>query len=297
MKILVFGGSGMLGHKLWQVLARDHDTHVTLRHGFPRYAPLRLFHAEHTITNVSAQDFDTVVRAFASARPEVVVNCIGIIKQQSAAKDPHQSIAINSLFPHQLAGLCRATGTRLVHISTDCVFSGRKGNYKEADLPDADDIYGRSKLLGEATGPGCLTIRTSIIGRELESAYGLIDWFLSQEGKTVRGYQKAIFSGFTTLALARTIGNIIEKHPHLEGLYHVSATPVSKFELLDLVREIYGCKIQIEPESTFSCDRSLNSERFRTITGFQPPSWPEMISEMFQDPTPYQDIRKNNAHR
>ncbi len=297
MKLLILGGSGMLGHKLWQVLSRDHETHVTLRDGFSRYAHLGIFDAKRAIPNVSAHDFDTVVRAIAVARPEVVVNCIGIIKQQAAAKDPLQSIAINSLFPHQLAGLCQATGARLIHISTDCVFSGRKGNYTEADAPDAEDVYGRSKSLGEASGAGSLTVRTSIIGRELASSHGLIDWFLSQEGKTIRGYQKAIFSGFTTLALARIIGDIIEKHPHLDSLYQVSAAPISKFDLLQLVKHIYGCKIQIEPDAAFLCDRSLNSDRFRTATGFLPPSWPEMIREMHQDPTPYQEIRRNYAHR
>lgn len=297
MNVLIVGCSGMLGHKLWQVLSRDHDTRVTFRESFSRYAFLGLFDAGRAVTNVSAHDFDTVVRAFASARPEVVVNCIGIVKQQAAAKDPLQSIAINSLFPHRLAGLCQATGARLIHISTDCVFSGSKGNYTETDAPDAEDVYGRSKLLGEVSGEGCLTIRTSIIGRELESSHGLVEWFLSQQGKTVRGYQKAIFSGFTTLALARIIGNIIEKHSSLEGLYQVSAEPISKFDLLHLVKENYGCKIEIEPDSAFLCDRSLISERFRTATRFVPPSWPEMIKEMRQDPTPYEEIRRNYAHR
>jgi len=177
------------------------------------------------------------------------------------------------------------------------LFTLGEGNYTEADAPDAEDVYGRSKSLGEASGAGSLTVRTSIIGRELASSHGLIDWFLSQEGKTIRGYQKAIFSGFTTLALARIIGDIIEKHPHLDSLYQVSAAPISKFDLLQLVKHIYGCKIQIEPDAAFLCDRSLNSDRFRTATGFLPPSWPEMIREMHQDPTPYQEIRRNYAHR
>jgi dTDP-4-dehydrorhamnose reductase len=297
MKVLLLGGSGMLGHKLCQVLNHAHDIWITLRDDYSRYASWNIFDPAKSITSVSAQDFDAVVRAFVKVRPDVVVNCIGIIKQQAAAKDPLISIAINSLFPHRLAGLCRATNARLIHISTDCVFSGGKGHYSESDASDADDVYGRSKLLGEVAGPACLTIRTSIIGHEIASAYGLVEWFLSQEGKAVRGFKKAIFTGFTTKALSKIIETVIENHQELEGLYHVSASPISKYDLLHLIKEIYGCKIEIEPDSKFVCDRSLNSERFRGATGFIPPSWPEMVKEMRQDATPYHDIRRNYVNR
>jgi len=294
---MIMGGSGMLGHKLWQILGQKHNAWRTLRDDLTQHHASVVFSDAKSIGGISVQDFDSVVRSFNEARPEVVVNCVGIVKQQAAAKDPLQCTEVNSVFPHRLAGLCRAVGARLIHISTDCVFSGRKGNYVETDNTDAEDLYGRSKLQGETTGPGCLTIRTSIIGRELTSSYGLVEWFLAQEGKPIKGYKKAIFSGFTTIALSRIIGSIIENNPKLEGLYHISADPISKYDLLELIKQTYSRQITIVPDSAFCCDRSLDSGRFRAATGFVPPSWPRMIEEMFQDPTPYDQIRNNYACR
>jgi dTDP-4-dehydrorhamnose reductase len=246
---------------------------------------------------VSVQDFDSIVRGIATVQPQVVVNCIGIVKQHPLTKDPLVSISVNALFPHRLAQICRAAGSRMIHISTDCVFSGRKGNYVESDVADAEDLYGRTKFLGEVSYEGCLTLRTSMIGRELETSHGLIEWFLSQEGKTVRGYTRAIFSGFTTNALAEIIAQIITEHPEMEGVWHVASEPISKFELLSLMKQVYGLDIQIEPDETVVVDRSLNADRFRQATGFVPPPWPDMIEQMYQDPTPYSQLRRLHANR
>lgn len=295
MRVLLLGGSGMLGHKLWQTCAARFDAYATFRQSPAAYEPFGLFDVARSIGHVSAEDFDSVVRAFAEVRPDVVVNCIGIVKQDAAAQDPHASISINTLLPHRLATLSRASGARLIHLSTDCVFSGRKGNYAESDESDCDDLYGKSKFLGEIKGAGCLTIRTSMIGRELSGAHGLVEWFLSQEGKTVRGYRRAIFSGFTTHVLAETIAQIIEAHTQLEGVWHVAANPISKFDLLTLIKEVGGLKIEIQPDETFACDRSLDGTRFRQATGFEPPSWSDMISQLFQDPTPYTAIRRSHC--
>jgi dTDP-4-dehydrorhamnose reductase len=245
-----------------------------------------------TITGVDATDYDSIARAIAEVKPEVVINCIGIIKQLKAAKDPIISLSINSLFPHRLAILCRAAATRMIHISTDCVFSGRKGMYTEDDVSDAEDLYGRTKYLGEVGYPGCLTIRTSIIGRELHSASGLVDWFLSNRGGKVRGFRRAMYTGFTTVALAKIIAELIRNHPELSGLWQVSSEPITKFDLLKLVNDIYRAGIEIEPDDVFFCDRSLNSARFRAAVNFQPSSWAEMISEMYHDPLPYDQWRK-----
>jgi dTDP-4-dehydrorhamnose reductase len=291
MRILILGGSGMLGHKLWQRFSERFDTYATFRQSPSSYDRYGFFDANRSIGHVSADDFDSLVRAFARVRPEVVVNCVGIVKQDAAAKDPYQSININALYPHRLAALARATGARLIHLSTDCVFSGRKGNYTDADRTDAEDLYGRTKLLGEVDGENCLTIRTSMIGRELAGAHGLIEWFLSQQGKRVRGFKRAIFSGFTTGALSDIIADIITGHPQLSGVWQVAAEPTNKFDLLTLVREIYGLQIEIEPDESFACDRSLDGRRFQAETGFVPPSWPEMIERMHADPTPYDEFR------
>jgi len=287
----------MLGHKLWQVFASRFDTYVTLHRGFNSYKQYRLFDKARSIDHVSAEDFDSVARAITEFKPDVVVNCIGIVKQAEAARDPLTSIEVNSLFPHRLARLCRTKGIRLIHISTDCVFSGHKGDYKESDLSDAEDLYGRTKALGEVSYKGCLTIRTSMIGRELETSNGLIEWFLNQEDKTISGYKKSVFSGFTTNALAEIIAGIITKNPELHGVWHVASEPISKFELLSLVKQVYGLNIRIEPDETVVCDRSLNSERFRKVTGFVPPTWHDMIEQMYQDPTPYSELRRHHANQ
>ena len=289
MRVLVLGGAGMLGHKVCQVFRQRFDTWATVLPGYRAPGGYQILADDHLLDSVDAFQLDTVVRAMAEVKPDAVINCIGIIKHLRAAKDPIVSLTINSLFPHQLANLCRASGARMVHMSTDCVFSGRKGMYTEDDVSDAEDLYGRTKFMGEVDAPGCFTIRTSIIGRELDTANGLIEWFLAQKGGKVRGFRRAIFTGYTTDALARIIADVLENHPQLSGVYHVSSDPINKFDLLSLVNETYGLGIRIEPESEFVCDRSLDSSRFRSATGVQPPAWEEMIQEMHHDPTPYDD--------
>ena len=292
MRVLILGGSGMLGHKLWQNFSRRFDAFVTFRQPGSAYAWTGLFDPSRSVGGVSATDFDGVTRAFAVARPDAVVNCIGIVKQDAAAKDPLTSIAVNALFPHRLAALARAAGARLIHLSTDCVFSGRAGNYSESDAPDAADLYGRTKLLGEVEGPGALTLRTSMIGRELSGAHGLVEWFLSQRGGRVRGFRRAVFSGFTTQALADVLADIVEHRPELQGVWNVAAEPINKLDLLTLVRDSYGLDIEIEPDENFVCDRSLDAARFREAAHFAPPTWPEMVERMRRDSTPYEEIRR-----
>ena len=294
-KVLILGGSGMLGHKLWQRLSGAFDTHVTFRSSARAMLKSGLFDPSRAIENVHAEDIDSVARTLATARPDVVVNCIGIVKQAAAAADPLPCIRVNALFPHLLAQACRTAGARLIHISTDCVFSGSKGGYVESDVSDAQDLYGRTKYLGEVGGDGCLTLRTSMVGRELRTSNGLIEWFLTQQDKTVRGYSRAVFSGFTTLELAKIVEQIIARWPDLEGVWHVAAQPISKLQVLTLVRQAFDLNIRIETDTDVVCDRSLCGKRFREATGYVTPSWPEMIEGMRDDPTPYAEIRRRYA--
>jgi dTDP-4-dehydrorhamnose reductase len=249
------------------------------------------------IENVRADDLESVRYAIEHANPDVVINCIGIVKQLPAASDPLPTIAINALFPHQLAHICRQNRSRLIHVSTDCVFSGRKGNYTENDPTDAEDLYGKTKFLGEVDYPGCLTIRMSIIGPELSTTHGLFAWFMSQEGKTVSGYKKAIFSGLTTLALSEIIGKIISDYPELQGVWQIASKPISKFDLLNLVKKTYGMAITIEPDETVINDRSLNPGKFIKETKIKIPSWESMIDQMYRDPTPYTKIRGTHVQQ
>lgn len=285
----------MLGHKLWQKFASRFDTYVTLRKNFSSYSGKSLFEPTHTLDCVSVEDFGSVIGAIDRLQPNVVVNCIGIVKQSEAAKDSLVSISVNALFPHRLAQLCRPRGIRLIHISTDCVFSGRRGGYCEDDVSDAEDLYGRTKFLGELSYESCLTLRTSIIGRELEASYGLIEWFLSQDGQTVRGYANAIFSGLTTAALAEVIGMIIADHPGMHGVWNIASVPISKMELLSLIKRIFLLNIQIEKDDTVVVNRSLDANRFCHATGFVAPTWHDMIEQIYRDTTPYKELRRLHA--
>ena len=295
MNILILGATGMLGHKLMQVLLHEHTVTGSVRRNATVQSDNPIFSNMNIFGNISADNLENIRTAIDKVNPEVIVNCIGIVKQVPAAHDPLQSISINALFPHQLAKICQQKNIRMIHMSTDCVFSGHKGNYTETDPSDAEDLYGKTKYLGEVDYPCCLTIRTSIIGRELETKHGLIEWFLSQEGKTVSGYKKAIFSGLTTIALSEIIADILPNYPHLSGVYQVASEPISKYDLLNLVNKIYGLKIRIDPDETIINNRSLNPEKFKKETNIKIPSWEYMIEGMYRDPTPYAMFRRHHA--
>ncbi len=280
MRILVLGASGMLGNAMTRILVEYDGLEVfatarsrTVERFFPAYMPERLR------TGVDIEKQDELTAVFCWARPHVVINCVGLVKQVAQASDPVRSISVNALLPHQLARLCDLAEARLIHISTDCVFSGQRGGYGETDSADARDLYGMSKYLGEVHHPNAITLRTSIIGHELNSTNALIDWFLAQHGQC-RGYTRAVFSGIPTVVLARLTGEVIIPHPELNGLYHIAADPIAKFDLLRLVAETYGKSIDITPDDSLVIDRSLRAERFRAATGYVVPKWPELIRAM-----------------
>lgn len=291
MRILILGGSGMLGHRLWLNLRKEHEVWVTVRGERNPFPDGLDFPEERVRCRVEGLIFDEVTRALASIQPNLVINCIGLIKQAGhLAHDPLFSISLNALLPHRVSLICRTAGIRMIHISTDCVFSGRKGSYVETDQSDAEDLYGRTKFLGEVHYPHTVTLRTSIIGQELKTRLGLIEWFLAQTG-AIKGYQKAIFTGVTTDELSRIIMDHVIPHPELSGLYHVSTDPISKYDLLLLAREAYQKDITILPDQEFLCDRSLDSTLFRDATGYQPPAWPEMIRGMASHASFYERLR------
>ncbi len=287
MRVLILGITGMLGHVLWQDFQKEFEVFGTVRESRGEQGRI--------IEGVNAASGEGIDLAFKEAKPEIVINCIGIIKQLKEAHDPIISITVNSLFPHILARKCREADCRLIHISTDCVFSGRKGNYSEEDTPDAEDLYGRTKLLGEVNRPGCLTIRTSIFGRDFLKQSALLEWFLSNGGGKVRGYKNALYTGFTTQALARIVGDLITDYPQLSGLYQIASQPISKYELLVKLRQAMRLDIEIEPYDDPPCDRSLSAARFVAATGYRLPTWDEMLAELAADPTPYDEWRQHYA--
>lgn len=280
MKILILGGSGMLGHTLFFELAeRGLDVHTTVRSRRVIESALPPSLRERLVDGVDVMQFDSLVHAVAQARPDVVINAVGVIRQREDGNDPLTCIELNARFPHRLARLCAATGARVIHISTDCVFDGARGGYVEEDHPTAYDVYGISKYLGELRDPPTLTLRTSIIGHELRGRLSLVEWFLAQEGE-VRGFDKAIYTGLPTCELARVIVEHVLPRPDLAGLYHVASAPISKYLLLSLVAEVYGKKITLHRDDRPAGDKSLVAERFRKATGYVAPGWRELVTSM-----------------
>ena len=280
MKVLVLGVTGMLGGAVFKTLSAHHDVYGTARGG-----SAKLFFSEtlqqKMIVGLDVLDQDALVDMLAKVRPDVVVNCVGLIKQLPNASDPLVALPINSMFPHRIARLCALQGSRLVHISTDCVFSGEKGMYNESDESDAKDLYGKSKYIGELRDYShCVTLRTSIIGNELNSHASLVDWFLSQHVQ-VKGFTKAVFSGLPTVELARVINEFVLPNHALCGLYHVSVDAISKYALLNLIKAVYGKEIDIVADESVVINRSLDSTRFREATGYSPKSWPDLIQFMY----------------
>lgn len=290
MRVLILGATGMLGSTLFRILQENKTFEVwgTLRDKSGLNYFSRQNHAK-LISNVDILDENALLQTFEQVQPNIVINCIGVIKQLEAAQDPLVVLPINALLPHRLATLCKQFETRLVHISTDCVFSGKKGSYTELDQLDAQDLYGQSKYIGELTkAPHAITLRTSMIGHELNTNNSLVDWFLSQQGET-RGYMKAIFSGLPTVELAQVIENFVIPNRELSGLYHVAAKPINKYELLRLVAEIYGKNIVIIPDEELHIDRSLNAQKFTEASGYVAPEWPQLIEKMHQYYTKYRE--------
>lgn len=281
MRVLVLGATGMLGYAVYRAFSGDKKFEVfgTLRaESGKRYFDIS--QSPMLFSGVDVSDPDSIVRVFSKVKPDLIVNCVGVIKQQEDADNPLHVLPVNSMLPHRLAELSALVNARLVHISTDCVFSGDKGGYTEVDESDAKDLYGKSKFIGEVKAmPHVVTLRTSIIGHELQSSNGLIEWFLSQN-KTIKGFRKAIFSGVPVNHLAWIIKEYLVPEASLSGLYQVSADPISKYELLKLVAREYGKVITIEPYDDFVIDRSLDSSLFKNATGYTSPEWPVLIEDM-----------------
>lgn len=280
MKILILGVSGMLGSTIFRYFLslKNYEVKGTVRDTSAKKL-FNLNERSFIVPGYSVYDENVFHQLFNDYRPDIVINCIGLIKQISSSNDPLIALPINALFPHQIFNLCKEFESKLIHMSTDCVFDGKIGMYTEACKPDADDLYGISKRLGEIYYPNSITLRTSIIGHEINSNKSLVDWFLSQEG-VVKGYKNAIFSGLPTIEIAKIIEKYIIPNPELFGLYHLSAEPINKYDLLNLIKDIYEKKIHIVEDIDIKIDRSLDSSKFRNDFGFSPLPWIDLIKEM-----------------
>ncbi len=287
--LLVLGGNGMLGHKVAQVAAPHLEVYATVRHQQPGLPAVLGLEADHVLLHADViAGLDTLLD---QVRPGVIVNCTGVLPSAGGTLDPQGAIGVNALAPHRIAAAARARGMRLIHVSTDAVFDGKRGDYTEDDVPDATDLYGRSKALGEVDDESSLTIRTSLVGRQLRGSRGLLEWFLSHRRQTVQGYRAMRFSGLSTLALGRTIVNLITHHPALAGRFHVGGDAISKYDLLQLMNETFNAGVTIVPTDGPGIDRSLDSRRFAAVVG-SAPSWQRMLEDLAQDQTPYDEWRQ-----
>ena len=278
MRVLVLGASGMLGHAAVQAFAKRPELEVFAASRRP--LSLEGAPAERRLSGVDALDHGALERLIEQVRPDAVLNAVGLIKQLKAANDPDHALPINAHLPYRLADVCEAAGARLIHVSTDCVFSGARGNYSETDAPDATDLYGSTKLQGEVSDrAAAITLRTSLVGRELGTRNGLIEWFL-HAGPRVQGYRHFVFSGLTTIAFAEALAEHVLPRPELSGVWHLGGPAIDKCALLRLTAQAYGLETEIEPVDEPRIDRSLDSGRFHAATGFAPPSWPQMLAAM-----------------
>lgn len=280
MKILVFGATGMLGNALIRVLSEINKWEVF---GTVRKEEAKRFfqpkYAKNLIVGCDVTNYRDLLKVFDEIIPHVVINCISLSKDLLKSADPLSMIPIYSLLPHQLSMLCKNFGARFIHMSTDGVFSGKKGGYKEDDPSDAQDIYGSTKFIGEVYMSHAITIRSSIIGHELQTKNGLVEWFLSQEKECVC-FSRAIFSGFPAVVLAQIIRDIIIPNTDLNGVYHVASNPISKCDLLRLIAKVYGKKIEFITNDKVEINRSLDAEHFRITTGYTPPDWQSLVKQM-----------------
>lgn len=283
MRIIILGANGLIGSTMYRVLSSKESLQVfgTIREDSLRLQFSHKFQS-NLLSNVDLLNHDALVHLLLKSRPDVIINCAGITKHLPNSSDPLVVLPINALMPHRVAKLCEMTGARFIHVSTDCVFLGSRGNYRESDQPDARDVYGQSKILGEVIVGNSLTIRTSTLGHELSSSHGLLNWFLNQKGGC-RGYRNAVFSGLPTVVLAQVIRDFILPNDSLHGLMHVSAQSINKFDLLQLIATTYGKVIDIQPDDSVEIDRSLDGSLFSKATGFIAPEWPDLIRIMFEN--------------
>jgi dTDP-4-dehydrorhamnose reductase len=291
MRILILGVSGLIGHRLFKELSDSFEVFGTLHQSKELYSDFIMFSTQNVIENVDVSEFDILKGVLNAVNPDVIINCVGITKRKAEINKPIDVLTINSVFPHKLANWAKISNKRVIHFSTDCVFDGKTGNYTEASLTTAEDVYGRTKALGEINYDHTLTIRSSFIGQELFGKTELLEWFLAQNGGKIKGYTKTFYSGVSTIFMARVIKNIIANFPKLSGLYNLAPDkPISKFELLSIANEAYKHNVEIIPDDTHIHFPTLNGSKLRHKINLIIPSWEKMMSELAEDKNYYKCI-------
>jgi len=284
MRIFIFGINGMIGHKIWFEANLKWKKNVF---GSKRIQNCKLenngLEKPFVFEIEDISDWGQVEKALVETKPDFIVNAVGVTTRKPEILNLEKALEVNSFFPRRLLKWAQTNNSRIIHLSTDCVFDGGVGQYSELSQPSAKDIYGKTKFLGEIEGSNALTLRFSCIGRELVSHTELLDWFLSQRGKTIKGYSGAMYSGLTSTVIAKEICRVIEKFPNLEGTYQLSSEPISKYDLLCLAKTHFKLDVEIEKFDNYVSDKTLICDKYKKATGFQPASWDEMMKELASD--------------
>jgi len=284
MKILILGGNGMIGHKMYQVLSKNYlDTWVLFKKQIDQINFSEIFNKDKVIENFDLIQFDKLKIILDNISPDVIINAAGVTIRRGINDDMYKSILINSALPHFLDNWTKINNKRLIHFSTDCVFSGKKDFYTEASVTDAEDTYGKTKALGEVVSKNSVTLRGSMIGRELENKTELLEWFLNQNKTTVNGYTNVIYSGITTFRMANYVDKIIRDFPDMHGIYNVSSNSITKYELVNLFNSYFNNESSIIPDNSYTSNKDLDSSKFYKDTGLIKPNWKELVEELFID--------------
>lgn len=281
MRVLVLGASGLIGHTLVRELSRYYEVYGTLHFSKSHYD--NIFFRKHSfIFDIDIMNFDIVKGIIYALKPDYIINCVGITKRKIDKQNIEDATFVNACFPHKLVRFAQLNENRVIHFSTDCVFDGKKGNYLEEDLTTAEDIYGRTKALGEIINyNNCLTIRSSFIGQELYSKTELLDWFLSQDGNSIKGFKNTLYSGVSTIFMTKVVRKVIDSFPEISGLYNLAPSiPISKYDLLNLAKDIFDVHVKIIPDYSIIHKPTLDGSKFKEITGIVIPDWREMLEEL-----------------
>ena len=292
MRVLILGVSGLIGHKILQEFTSYFEVFGTLHKSKNFYNNIKLFSGNNIIENIDVSEYEIVNGVINAINPDVVLNCVGITKRKDEINNSIKALTVNSVFPHQLANWAQNSGKKVIHFSTDCVFDGKTGNYNETSLTTAEDMYGRTKALGELKYERTLTIRSSFIGQELFGKTELLEWFLSQNGKQIKGFRNTFYSGVSTIFMAHVIRDIILNFPDLSGLYNLAPEkPISKFDLLSIAKTAFNVKVDIIPEDEHAHLPTLDGSKLRTKMNLVVPSWQSMMNELSSNRDYYLNIR------
>ncbi len=286
MRILILGANGLIGYTLWKQFQEKYDTYAVTRLPKATLAEhTSLFESDKVIDKIDISDFHHLTGIIRALRPECILNGTGVTKRRHEIHHIETALTINSLFPHKLAEWCLGQGIRLINFSTDCVFHGDSGDYNEESITTAIDNYGRTKAFGEVTDMmNCVTIRSSFIGREIMHKTELLEWFLAQDGKSIKGFTNALYSGVSTIQMSKVVSHILDNFPNLHGLYQLAPEkPISKYDLLCIAKKAFGSSVQIVTDDSFISNKSLNGSKLKNEIGFEVPSWNTMMTELAQD--------------